>query len=1250
MTLFKYYPIITVLILLLTHTVSAGISDGTVFINEFIASNNTTLQDPDENSEYPDWIELYNATNATINLAGMYLTDEINERTKWRIPEGSEIPANGFLVFYADNDTLQGNNHINLRLNSNEGLIALIETDGMNIIDSVSYCCQETDIAYARYPDGSGTWYFNTDATPNTTNTLGYLGRIADLQFSLERGLYDQPIPVAITSATTDISIHYTLDGSEPGPNISSNVLKYAQPIVINKTTCLRAAAYKQNWKSTDVITQTYIFLEDVIRQPVLPSGFPANWGYKENGDYQMDPDVVKNPSYSGTIKDDLKTLSSLSLVMDVDDWFGQNQGIYLEGELEERAVSAELIFPDQTEGFQINCAVMIVGGTSVDRWKMDKLSMRLKFKNDYGPSTLKYPLFGIDQAQEFNTLVVDARMNNSWAYGGGVTVVGRELTQRDLAQYTRDQFVSDLQNNLGGYAPHGRHIHLYLNGLYWGLYWLHERPDEYFSASYLGGNPEDFDVLKHNSSSVVSGSNQHYLAMMDIANSGLKSNSAYQLIEQYLDISDFINYLLVNFYVGNWDWAHQNWYASRNEKSGDGKWRYHSWDAEHVMEGLNNNVTDKNDEGGPTFLHTKLMENELYCMRFADQVYKHFYNDGIFTPDKIKSIYQMRLDEVDRAVVGESARWGDSHRDIAYTRNAEWVTERDWLLNTFFPQRADIVLDQLRDQGLDLNIDVPRIFVNDMAAVSGFVSRGDILTMENNSGTVYYTENGDDPINFGIVSDINFSTVIPEDADKYVLVPGSNIGNDWRIYTDFDNSGWTICSGSPGGIGYERASGYESYLSLDLGDVMYSGGSNPNTSCYIRIPLTLTDSEFSAIKSLFLEMRCDDGFLAYINGYRVASTNAPASPSWDSAALNATEADSPVKYDLSQYIAKLHSGDNLLAIHGLNASVTSSDFLITAKLIAGDRPASAGTISENAYIYTDPIVISKSMHIKARNYDNNAWSPVNEVHLIVPTYLEGLIVSELHYHPQPETNMDDREFEFIELKNISNRTLDLSAVAFVEGIAYNFPVQTYLEPNQFLVLASNKTQFENRYHILPFDIFSGNFNNGGETITLVDSTADTLITVRYDDSPPWPTLADGGGHSLVIKNSTGISDYNDPDSWRVSYALHGSPGKEDTTANENSGNPNPDYFYLYQNYPNPFNSGTTIAYDIPRDTKVKVSIYNIQGRLVINLVNTAQPRGHYDIHWDGRNKNGTTLASGIYICYIQAKGFFSARKLVLIR
>jgi hypothetical protein len=588
-----------------------------------------------------------------------------------------------------------------------------------------------------------GVHQYFTSPTPRNFNIPGAIDRAGNVWFSHKRGFYHSPFQLALFSETDDAQIRYTLDGSRP---TITHGLTYTGPVDVNQTTTFRAGAFKPGWLESDIETHTYIFLDKVIQQPTNPPGFPTNWGHTGNGDYEMDPEVVT--AYSSTIKDDLKSVPTLSLVMNVDDWFGSSQGIYIQGERSERAVSAELLFPDGSEGFQINCCVMIVGGSSVYRWKMDKLSMRLKFKGEYGPTELRFPVFGDEASDEFDTLVVDARMNNIWAYGGGVLlpynsrpwIVGRP-TQRDVAQYTRDQFVSDIQNATGGYGTHGRHVHLYLNGLYWGLYWLHERPDEHFAADYFGGDDDDYDVLKHNSNTVINGYGTNYNEMFSIANAGLASDSQYQLIQQYLDVPNLIDYMITNFYVGNTDWAHHNWYATRSRVDPAGRWRYHSWDAEHVMEALNENVTYRDNSGGPTRLHQRLRDNADYRMLFADHVHRHFFNNGLLTSEGATALYTERLNEVDRAVVAESARWGDNHRIAPYTRDIDWVTERDWLLGVYFQQRTNIVLDQLRVAGLYPDVNAPTF-----SHPGGQVRSGFGLAMTAPTGAIYYTTDGNDP------------------------------------------------------------------------------------------------------------------------------------------------------------------------------------------------------------------------------------------------------------------------------------------------------------------------------------------------------------------------------------------------------------------------------------------------------------------------------------------------------------------------
>ena len=183
-----------------------------------------------------------------------------------------------------------------------------------------------------------------------------------------------------------------------------------------------------------------------------------------------------------------------------------------------------------------------------------------------------------------------------------------RGADQRLRAKQIQDQYVSDLQNLAGGQAPHGRFVHVYINGLYWGVYDLHERPDESFAESYLGGDKDDYDVIKHTATTVVasdvnnpsSAINNYADLLTRVRVADLATNpTSYANVAAKLDIDDFIDYMIAQDYAGNDDWAHHNWYATFNRVDSNGKWRFHSWDSEHTLKDVNRNSTTLNNSGG---------------------------------------------------------------------------------------------------------------------------------------------------------------------------------------------------------------------------------------------------------------------------------------------------------------------------------------------------------------------------------------------------------------------------------------------------------------------------------------------------------------------------------------------------------------------------------------------------------------------------------------------------------------------------
>jgi hypothetical protein len=534
--------------------------------------------------------------------------------------------------------------------------------------------------------------------------------------------------------------------------------IPYTAPIPISKTTCLRAVAVKTDWKSSKTETHTYIFLNDVIRQPTNPPGFPSTWG-STWADYEMDPDIVNANS---TIKEDLKSIPTMSLVMKMEHLFSATEGIYanprLEGIAWERPGSIELIYPDGSEGLQVNCGARMYGG--VGRWEQfKKHTFRLLFKSDYGPTKLEYPLFGEDATDQFDTIILRSNFNDAYVWGGA------------NSQYIRDEYVRQLQLALGHPSADGTFVHLYVNGLYWGLYNPTERPEQSFAATYFGGNKEDWDAL--NSGEPVGNSSlSSWNAMINLARQGLSTNEAYQRLQgnnpdgtrnpyykDYLDIDNYIGYLIANFFTGNTDWPGHNWYAAFNRVNSTG-FKSFSWDAEWVI-GMNSGLYDDRTGVNNSICepYAYLRSNKEFCLRFADHVHRAFFNGGPLYvnptnpgwnplyPERNRpaALYAGLANFVERSMIAESARWGDVVNHPPYNIS-QWRSQRDWIFYTYMPQRSANVLQQLRNAGLYPNIVAPVFYINGSYKHGGRISQTDRLSMATPAGTIYHTFDSSDP------------------------------------------------------------------------------------------------------------------------------------------------------------------------------------------------------------------------------------------------------------------------------------------------------------------------------------------------------------------------------------------------------------------------------------------------------------------------------------------------------------------------
>ena len=1119
-----------------------------VVINEVLASNSASGEDPE--GEYDDWIELHNPEGTTVNVGGMFLTDDPEVPTKWRIPAGTTIGAQGYLVVWADEDIQDGGLHASFKLSASGEEISLFDTDGSTLVDRVRFDRQTVDVSFGRHPDGVGEFRLLANPTAGQGNVVVYEGFVSPVKFSHERGFYDAPFEVSLSSDTPGAVIRYTVDGSAPFSEIRQAPAGtlYTGPILIHGTTCLRAMAFKDSWKDSEVASCSYLFLDQIIRQSAHPSGFPSNWG-STRVDYGMDPDVVEDPAYAPTIKEDLKTIPSVSILMNTNDLFDADQGIYANlgghGVRWERAASMEWIDPVEGTSFQVNAGVRIHGSVYGRTNSVAKHSLRLLFKNEYGPSRLEYPLFEDSDVQSFESLVLRSIWNYSW-FGDSTACGGLGTAHAD---YLRDQFARDTIRDMGGLTPHSRAVHVYLNGLYWGLFIFVERPDDGFLAQHCGGEKEDYDVLVGNSSmEVQAGDLNGWNTLMDLAVGNLSSRAAYEAIQEYLDVPGMIDYLLMIYYTGSRDapvllcndQVPRNFYTARRREPAS-PFVFVPWDVEWILEQPNVNRVRIVGRSNPHFLLDRLMANADFRVLLSDHIFERFFNEGALTPGPVIERYMTRADEIDRAIVGESARWGDSRRTRPYTRDNEWVAERDRLVNDYFSVRTDIVLNQLRQAGFYPSISPPDFRVEGEFQRGGRIDAGDRISMTADGGEIWYTLDGSDPRVPGSGSEAgDLFTLIPEDAPKTVLVPTGPVEEAWRGGQDFDDSGWL--SGT-GGVGYEGSTGYEQYFDIDVRDQMYGR----NASCYIRAAFTLTAEEVETTGGLSLRVRYDDGFVAYLNGVEVQRVLFDGTPSWDSeSGANHSDLDAIdlEPFDLSAHVDKLCVGQNILAIHGLNAGAASSDFLISFALTATQEAADSSLegVSATALRYSEPLTFEASTRVKARLLGGTTWSALNDVVFAVGPVAESLRISEIMYHPA------DPNAEYVELTNIGVDTINVNLVTLANGIELVLP-SVELGPREYLLAVKDIGAFEAQYGsgLRVVGPYTGSLANGGERLVLRDAAGRTIHDFRFEDG--WYGVTDGLGFSLTVKEPA-AADANalgDKDLWRPSAQMGGSPGYDDS-------------------------------------------------------------------------------------------------------
>ena len=637
-----------------------------VVINEFSASNIDGFED--NLGKFPDWVELYNTTNSTVNLTGYYLSDKIDNPTKWQIPAGVVISANDHQLFICDGrDEMSFSGiHTNFKLTQmKQEYIVLSDPSGTPIDFIQMVNPTQQDHARGRILDGAPTWGVTTQPSPNQSNQ-NFRTEYTDAPiFSESAGFYNGPITLDLLVGP-DAQIRYTLDGDEP----DNNSTIYTGPIIISNTTVVKAKAFPtvNTHAASFTIVNTY-FINETHSLPVISVSSERVSTLLSGNDF--DRDYITHTEY----------------------------------------------FEDGNRAFDMLGHFRSHGN---DSWNLTQRGIRFYVEDDYGYAhKIDHQLFPTSDRTDFDVFILKASASDNFPRAA-------EQWNRPSC-HLRDAYVQELsdRNDLNLDERRYRRCVLYVNGEYWGVYEMRERIDSDYTKYYYDQGESWVDMLEYwGGLDARYGSNDDWEILYNfMIQNDLSVPSNYDFVTERLDVSSLIDYVILNTFVVNTDWLNWNTKWWRGQKGEGTGWRYCLWDMDNIF-GLGQNFTGLPDvtwqsdpcdvEGvfgevdDPNIGHIEMLvalfENEEFFQQYASR-----YADlaaTTFSCENMLGLLDEMIAEIEPEMPRQVARWNGNLDD--------WYENLD-SLRSQIQNKCIVVVDQVadcyEDEGLtgpyDLLVDV---------------------------------------------------------------------------------------------------------------------------------------------------------------------------------------------------------------------------------------------------------------------------------------------------------------------------------------------------------------------------------------------------------------------------------------------------------------------------------------------------------------------------------------------------------------
>jgi len=474
--------------------------------------------------------------------------------------------------------------HANFKIKTGETLV-LSDPEG-TVLDSVGIPALPVSVSAGRFPDGGKVWRWMSSPSPGAKNQPPFVaGAVLSPLFDPPAGLYSSNPAVTVAPASAGDTVRFTMDGADP----TESSPRFQNPVTVKATTVLRGRAFRTGYLPSPIVTQTYLIREQRDLPIVSLTTDPANLWDENTGIYVMGSDPGSDFPY-----------------------FGAN--FWKEWE---RPVHVEFFETDGSRAFSLDAGVKIYGAWS-RAW--DQKSFALYFRDAYDSAEIDHRIFINLPFRSFKTLIL-RNSGNDWQY-----TMFRDGLMHSLAQ---DRTRIDVL----AYRPAA----IFLNGEYWGLLNLREKPDAHYLASHHGVDPDNLDLLAYEGGSeisVIDGRADAYKAMTGaLVKMDMPAKEAYAFVHDRIDLDNYIDYMIAEIYFDNTDWPGNNIKFWKPKVPGT-KWRWILFDADFGFGLYDGNGVNHNtlafalDPAGPgwpnpphsTFLFRKLVENPIFRNRFINR------------------------------------------------------------------------------------------------------------------------------------------------------------------------------------------------------------------------------------------------------------------------------------------------------------------------------------------------------------------------------------------------------------------------------------------------------------------------------------------------------------------------------------------------------------------------------------------------------------------------------------------------------